>query len=330
MIEVSIYIWLGFIIFIIAMLALDLGVFQKKKHWIPVKEALALSAFWIALAMVFNIIIFMWQGPKPAMEFLTGYLIEESLSVDNLFVFLIIFSYFGVPKDYWHEVLFYGILGALVMRGIFIGVGIAIISQFHWVLYIFGAILIYTAIKVAGQQGEKMDPGKNKVITFFKKHMNLTDDCTQGNFFEKRSGKRIATPLVLTLISIELTDVVFAMDSVPAIFGVTLDQFIVYTSNVFAILGLRALFFALAGCMNKIHYLNYGLGVILGFIGIKILLPAVGYVVPGFHYEIPTEYALGIVATVLLVAVLASYLRTIRNGSCSEPPGDLIQPTGKR
>ena len=320
--------WLGFILFIIGMLALDLGVFQRRKHKISVKEALAWTAFWIALSLAFNFIIYLWQGPGPATEFLTGYLLEKSLSVDNLFVFLIILTYFNVSQKYWHEVLFYGIIGALIMRGIFIGAGITLINLFHPILYIFGIILIITAIKVAVKQDEKIEPEKNPVLRFFRKFLRVTD-CYEGDkFIVRRAGKLFVTPLFIVLIAIETTDVVFAMDSVPAIFGITLNPFIVYTSNVFAILGLRALFFALAGFMERVYYLNYGLGIILAFIGVKILMPAFSYVIPGFHYEIPTEYALGVVACVLLVATLASYARSRRTQKGMKSP-EKGKPDGK-
>jgi tellurite resistance protein TerC len=299
-------IWTGFITFVILLLALDLGVFNRKSHKVTVKEALMWTAFWITLAMVFNTFIYFWQGHQAGLEFLTGYLLEKSLSVDNLFVFLIILTYFSVSRVYWHRVLFYGILGALIMRGLFIGVGITIITAFHPVLYIFGVILIITAIKVAVKKDEDIHPEKNPVLRFFRKIIPVTKNYEGGKFFTRHSGKLFATPLFIVLIAIETTDVVFAMDSVPAIFGITLNPFIVYTSNVFAILGLRALFFAIAGAMEKIYYLNYGLSVILGFIGVKILL-AMDFL--PFHYEIPVGYALLIVILTLAMATAASYMK---------------------
>lgn len=295
-------VWGGFLALIAVLLIIDLGIFNRKAHRITVKEALAWTVIWIAVAMAFNVFIYFWHGHDAALEFLTGYLLEKSLSVDNLFVFLILFTYFCVPKENWHRVLFYGIVGAILMRGLFIGVGIAVISAFHWVLYIFGFILIITAVRIVIKKDEEVHPENNPILRFFRKILPVSKEYDGAKFFTRINGKLVATPLFIVLIAIETTDVVFAMDSVPAIFGITLDPFIVFTSNIFAILGLRALFFAIAGVIENIYYLKYGLAIILGFIGVKIFLELV-------HYEIPIFIALGFVAAVLAVAITASYIK---------------------
>lgn len=298
------FVWLGFFGLILALLALDIGVFQKRAHKISVKEALMWTAFWIALAMIFNVFVYFWLGSGPALDFFTGFLLEKSLSVDNLFVFLIILTYFCVPKIYWHKVLFYGILGALIMRGLFIGGGIALISMFHPILYIFGALLIISAFRMGFGEEKEIKPERNPVLRLFRKFMPVTKEYVGSRFFTKKGFRSYATPMLVVLIVIETTDIVFAMDSVPAIFAITLEPFIVYTSNIFAILGLRALFFALAGIMTRAYYLSYGLSFILGFIGVKILI--------SYWYEIPTAISLGVVGCVLLVTIVASYLHAKR------------------
>jgi len=294
----GIWLWIFFNIFVLAMLTLDLGVFHRKAHVIKIKEALVWSGVWITLALLFNLGIYIWRGPETALEFLAGYLIEKSLSVDNIFVFLLIFSYFGVPPLYQHKVLFWGILGALVMRAVFIATGITLIEKFHWTIYLFGAILVLTGVKMALQKERKIQPERNLVIRLFRRWVPVTEDYAQDKFFVKRAGRYLATPLFIVLIVVETTDVIFAVDSIPAILAITLDPFIVYTSNVFAILGLRALYFALSGVMELFHHLHYGLSVVLVFVGIKMLLTDL--------YKIPVSIALSVVAGILLVSVMAS------------------------
>jgi tellurite resistance protein TerC len=292
------------------MLALDLGVFHRKAHVIKIKEALLWSGFWIALALLFNLGIYFWRGPETALEFLTGYLIEKSLSVDNLFVFLLIFTYFDVPPLYQHKVLFWGILGALIMRAIFIAAGITLIQTFHWIVYLFGIFLIYTGIKLARHKEREIHPERNPVVRIFRRIMPVSDQY-EGDKFILRKGKGyVFTPLFIVLLIIETTDVIFAVDSIPAILAITLDPFVVYTSNVFAILGLRALYFALAGMMRLFHHLHYGLSAILVLVGIKMLLADI--------YKIPTAIALGLIAAILLISIIASVVKPRRAETLSK------------
>lgn len=302
MIDQQIILWIGFILLVFLMLALDLGVFHRKAHVIETKEALLLSIFWISLAIMFNIGIYLWSGEQKALEFLTGYVMEKALSVDNLFVFLMIFSYFHVPSIYQHKILFWGILGALIMRAIFIATGIALIEKFHVVIYIFGAFLIITGIKMAFQGDKKIEPEKNPLLRYFRKVMPITESYEEDKFFVKRSGKYFATPLFIVLLVVESTDILFAVDSIPAILAVTTDPFIVYTSNVFAILGLRALYFALARVMPMFYYLNYGLSIILTFVGTKMLISD--------YYKVSTMVSLVTVAGILVIAVIFSVIRS--------------------
>ncbi|NUN68979.1 MAG: TerC family protein [Bacteroidetes bacterium] len=302
--------WILFNGFVLAMLALDLGVFHKKAHEVKMKEALTWSAVWIICALIFNTLIYYywdWMSPgseytnkDAALAFLTGYLIEKSLSVDNVFVFLMVFTYFQVPSLYQHKVLFWGILGALVMRAIFIFAGVSLITTFHWMIYVFGALLIFTGVNMALQKDKKLEPEKNPVIRLFKKWFPVTNDYHGDHFFAKIDGRKVATPMFIVLLVIETTDVIFAVDSIPAILAITNNSFIVYTSNVFAILGLRALYFALAGIMGLFHYLHYGLSVILVFVGLKMM--AVDF------YKIPVEYSLMVVLSILVVSVVLSKL----------------------
>ncbi|MDD5166495.1 MAG: TerC family protein [Candidatus Omnitrophica bacterium] len=292
--------WVGFIIFILVMLALDLLVFHRKTREVKVKEALLWSAFWIGLSLVFNLGVYIWGGRQMALEFLTGYLLEKSLSVDNIFVFLMIFSYFKIPHKYQHEVLFWGILGALIMRGAFIAGGIALIHNFHWIIYVFGGFLIFTGIKMVFDKDKEVHPEKSLVLRFFNRVMPVTKVIEDGRFFIRASGRWFATPLFVVLLVVETTDVMFAFDSIPAILAITQKPFIVYTSNVFAILGLRALYFALAGVMQYFRYLNYGLSVILVFVGLKMLLADI--------YKIPISTSLLILAFILSVSIIASIL----------------------
>lgn len=300
--------WVLFNAFVLAMLVLDLGVFHRKSHEVRFREALAWVAVWVGLAGVFAVLLYFFghtmSGVKTkpnselALEFITGYLIEESLSVDNLFVFLLIFRYFKVPKLHQHKVLFWGIVGALVMRGIFIAAGVALINKFHFIIYIFGAFLIYTGYKLFRQEEMEIHPERNPVLRVFRKYMPVTKDYEGGKFLVQRDARWFATPLAVVLVVVETTDVLFAADSIPAILAITRDPFIVYTSNVFAILGLRSLYFGLAGMMEIFHYLHYGLALILAFIGVKMVLSEV--------FKIPIGIALGVVAAVLAVSILAS------------------------
>ncbi len=294
--------WVLFNIFVILVLVLDLGVIHRKAHVIRIKEALGWSAIWIALALLFNLGVYFWRGPETAVEFLTGYLIERSLSVDNMFVFLLLFAYFRVPSIYQHKVLFWGILGALVIRMIFIVAGVAMIQRFHWILYIFGAFLILTGIKMAWEKDKKIHPERNLVIRFFRRFIPVTDHYEDGKFFMKSAGRYLATPLFIVLLVVETTDIIFAVDSIPAIFAITLDPFIVYTSNVFAMLGLRALYFALAGIMGLCSSLHYGFSAILVFLGSKMLLADL--------YKIPVGVALGVIAGILMICVIACIFRS--------------------
>jgi tellurite resistance protein TerC len=299
--------WVLFNGFVLLLLGLDLFVFHRKEHEVKIKEALGWSAFWIALSLAFNAVIYYWQGPGPALEFLTGYLIEKSLSVDNLFVFIMIFSYFKVPLMYQHKILFWGIIGALVLRAIFIVVGVALIAKFHFIIYILGAFLIFTGIKMGFSHGDdELHPENNPLVNWVSKHMRITKTAVGGKFFIKQHGKLYATPLFLVLIMVESTDVVFAADSIPAILAISKDPFIVYTSNVFALLGLRALYFALAGIMQLFHYLHYGLSVILVFIGAKLLLSDI--------IEIDMRYALLAVGAILAISIIASLLYPKKEG----------------
>ena len=281
------------------MLALDLVVFHRRAHTVKFREALMWSGLWIGLAAVFAVIVYYWHGRGASLQFITGYVIELSLSIDNLFVFLLIFRYFRVPSTHQHKVLFWGILGALVMRAVFIVLGVGLIKKFQWIIYIFGALLVYSGIKLFRQQEAEIHPERNPLLRLFRKWMPVTKDYVGNKFFVRQPGL-YATPLFIVLLVVETTDVLFAVDSIPAILAITLNAFIVYTSNVFAILGLRSMYFALAGMMELFHYLHYGLALVLIFVGAKML---------GSHYlELPTELALGIVAGILIVSVLASLI----------------------
>ena len=291
--------WILFNLFVLVMLALDLGVFHRRDHEVKVREAMIWSVVWIAMAGAFAVLVFFWHGHKPALEFVTGYVIELSLSVDNLFVFLLIFRYFKVSPAHQHRVLFWGIVGALIMRGLFILLGVGLIRRFAWVTYFFGALLLFSGIKLFFQEESEIHPESNPVLKIIRKLVPVTKDYEGGKFFVRRAGL-YATPLFVVLIVVETTDVAFAVDSIPAILAITLNAFIVYTSNVFAIMGLRSMYFALAGLMEMFRYLHYGLALVLSFIGVKMLLA---------HYvEIPTHYALAAVGGILLVSVLASVI----------------------
>ena len=290
--------WIIFNAFVLMMLALDLGVFHRKSHEVSVKEALTWTFVWIFLALVFNTIIYFWRGQQQALEYFTGYLVEKALSVDNIFVFIMIFTYFQIPTKYQHKVLFWGIIGALIMRVIFIFAGVALLEKFHFTIYIFGALLVFTGIKMFNHSNSKIEPDKNPVVKFFKKFMPVTQTLHEDKFFIRINGRKFATPLFLVLILIETTDLIFAVDSIPAILAITQDQFIVYTSNVFAILGLRSLYFALAGIIHRFWLLSYGLAIVLVFVGIKMILID--------FYKIPIEWSLLFIATTIAASIFLS------------------------
>jgi tellurite resistance protein TerC len=278
--DVSWYWYVGFVAFVIAMLVVDLKMFHAEEHEPTVKESGTWVAIWVGFALAFGLFVFFWQDGTIAGEYFAGYLIEYSLSVDNMFVFIVIFSYFNIPRDKQHQVLFYGILGAMIFRGIFIALGAALIHNFEWIIYVFGAFLIITAYRIAKGSAEEIHPEQNPVLRFFQRRFPTTTKFDGQKLFTIENGKRMATPLFITLIFVEFTDILFALDSIPAIFGVTEDPFIVLTSNVFAILGLRALYFLLAGAMSRLHLLRYGLAIILAFVGTKMLLEAVDVHIP--------------------------------------------------
>jgi tellurite resistance protein TerC len=305
MIAHEVLLWIGFIVGVLCLLALDLIIFNRRPHEIKIKESLLWSAFWIALSLIFNVGVYYFLGRDYALQFFTGYLIEKSLSVDNLFVFLLIFSYFKVPAQYQHKVLFWGIIGALVMRGALIIVGVSLIRQFHWILYFFGLFLVFTGAKMAFQKGnEEIHPERNIVVRFFRKFFKVTPGYHREKFFVKTENGYFATLLLVVLIVIETTDLAFATDSIPAVFAISQDPFIVFTSNVFAILGLRSLYFALAGLMDLFYYLRVGLSIVLSFIGVKMLLMDV--------FPVHIGIALGVVALVLTISVAASIVRSKR------------------
>ncbi len=298
----STWLWIGFNVFVLAMLALDLGVFHRKSHVVSFREAIGWSIAWVTLALLFAVGLWNYAGAQKALEFTTGYLIEYSLSVDNIFVFALLFSYFAVPPKFQHRVLFWGILGALVLRAIMIVAGTVLITKFAWIIYVFGAFLVLTGIKMIVKREEEFHPERNPVVKWFKKLMPVTTDYREDKFFVRENGVRMATPLFVVLLLVEVSDVIFAVDSIPAIFAVTTDPFIVYTSNVFAILGLRSLYFALAGVMDKFHYLKVGLGLVLTFVGVKMLLAHTAW-------KIDTLVSLGVIVLILAGSVVLSLLR---------------------
>lgn len=306
--------WAAFVAFIIAMLALDLGVFHRKDHVVRTREALSWVVVWITLAIAFNVLIYFWRGPRPALEFTTGYLVELCLSVDNVFVFIVIFAFFQVPARLQHRVLFWGIIGAAVMRAAFILSGIVLINRFEWVIAVFGAFLVYTGIRLAMPKKDQVNPEANPVVRAFRRFFPVSSDHTSRSFFTVENGRRMATPLFIVLIVIETTDVAFAFDSIPAILAITKEPFIVFTSNIFAILGLRSLYFALAGVMPMFRFLNEGLAIILVFIGAKMLLEYFADI----HIEI--LHSLAFIGTTLAVSVILSILIPERNGDKPAPP----------
>ncbi len=304
--EYSIWAWVGFAIFILFMLSLDLGLLNRKAHAVTYREATIWSAVWVSLALVFGAGVFWRLGTETGLEFLTGYVIELSLSVDNLFVFLLIFSYFKVPSKYQHRVLFWGVLGALVMRILMIGIGAALIERFHWIIYVFGAFLVFTGLRMLRQDETEIQPEQNPLVRFVTRFIPITRHYEGEKFFTTVNGRRTGTLLLLVLVIVEVTDLVFAVDSIPAIFGVTTNTFIVYTSNVFAILGLRSLYFLLAGVVEKFHYLKIGLAIVLTFVGVKMLTES--FVTNFIDKQTIIGISLGVVALVLLSSVAASLL----------------------
>jgi tellurite resistance protein TerC len=298
--DVPWYAFGGFVAFVVAMLLIDLKFFHSEEHEPTFKESATWVAVWVGLAVAFGIALLIIEGATVGGEYFAGYLIEYSLSVDNMFVFVLIFSYFRIPRAYQHQVLFYGILGAIVFRGLFIVAGVALLHYFEWVIYVFGAFLIYTAIRIA-RGTDEIHPEENPVLRFTQRRFPSTSRFDGQKLFTIENGKRVATPLFIVLLFVEVTDIIFAVDSIPAIFGVTRNAFIVLTSNVFAILGLRALYFLLSGAMNRFHLLNYGLALILGFVGAKMLLEAVGVLVP-------TVLSLAVIILVLALTVVLSLL----------------------
>jgi tellurite resistance protein TerC len=292
--------WIGFNVFVVVMLALDLGVFHKKIHRVPVKEAVIWSGVWITLAMIFNILIYIDMGETKALEFLTGYVIEYSLSVDNIFVFILIFSFFKVNGKYQHKVLFWGIIGALVMRAIFIFAGVALINRFHWIIYIFGGFLVFTGIRMLFHGDTQVDPEKNPVVRFFRKFLPVTHTMHEDKFFIRQNSKLYATPLFLVLLIIETSDLIFAVDSIPAVLAISKDTFIVYTSNIFAIMGLRSLYFAISGVLEYFRFLKIGLAFVLTFVGVKMCISN--------YAEIPVVTSLLIIISILLISVIASVI----------------------
>jgi tellurite resistance protein TerC len=327
MFEGSIWLWIGFNLFVLALLALDLGVFHQKAHKVSIREATIWSVVWITLSLLFNLgLYFFWDNIAPASDysnreaalaFFTGYLLEKSLSVDNIFIFVVIFSFFAVPAAYQHRVLFWGIIGALIMRGTLIVIGAALLKEFHWIIYVFGAFLIFTGIRMAIQRNEEVHPENNPVVKLLRRIMPVTDKYEGEQFFVRRLGKLMATPLFLVLLVVETTDLIFAVDSIPAIFAVTDDPFIVYTSNVFAILGLRSLYFLLAGVVDKFHYLKLGLSAVLVFVGIKMVMVDI--------YKIPIGISLAVIAGILTISIVASLRRARRLVELEEATAQKMQ-----
>lgn len=324
----TVWLWIGFNVFVLGMLALDLGVFHRHAHVVSVREASIWSVVWISLALLFNAgIYFFWGNIAPAstysnseaaLAFLTGYLIEKSLSVDNIFVFALLFGYFAVPAAYQHRVLFWGILGALLMRAALIFAGAALLKEFHWIIYLFGGFLVLTGIKMALHREQELHPEKNPLVRLLRRVMPVTQDYVGDKFFVRQAGVLMATPLFLVLLMVESTDLVFAVDSIPAIFAVTDDPFLVYTSNVFAILGLRSLYFMLAGAIDKFHYLKPALSVVLVFVGIKMVIVD--------FYKIPVALSLGVIVSILAIAVIASLWHNRRTAQIEAKDAQLMTP----
>ncbi|MGB8684251.1 MAG: TerC family protein [Candidatus Binatus sp.] len=306
--------WVAFTVFVLGLLALDLGVFHREAHELGVREALAWTVVWISLALLFNLGVYFWYGSERALEFLTGYVIEKALSVDNVFVFLVIFSAFSVPPKLQHRALFWGVIGALVTRGIFIVLGAALLNRFHWMAYLFGAFLVFTGIRLLVQRGGEIHPERNPIFRLFRRFIPTVDDYRGSHLIVVEAGKRYATPLLLVVVAIEATDIVFAIDSIPAIFAVTKDPFIVYTSNIFAMLGLRALYFALAGVVGKFQYLKVGLSLLLVFVGAKMLIAGI--------YAVPIPLSLGVIAATIAGSIVASLIWPAKKPEIQRKPDD--------
>ena len=299
------WLWVGFNVLVLIMLVIDLGIFHRKSHVVSFRESVIWTCVWVGLALIFNAGLWHYAGPQKALAFFTGYIIEKSLSLDNVFVFALIFSYFAVPLRFQHKVLFWGILGALAMRAVMITVGANLIERFTWLIYLFGAFLVLTGIKMILRRNQAFDPAQNQLVRWVRKLVPVTAEYADDKFFVKRNGVRMATPLFLVLVLVELSDLIFAVDSIPAIFAVTTDTFIIYTSNVFAILGLRSLYFALAGMIEQFHYLKLGLGIVLTFVGLKSI-------VAHTPWKIDTSVSLCVIVLVLAASVVASLLRSRR------------------
>ncbi len=320
----AIWIWIGFNLFVLAMLALDLGVFHRQAHTVSMREAAAWSGVWVSLALLFNLGVYYLMGPDAGLQFLTGYLIEKALSVDNIFIFVLIFGYFGVPSKYQHRILFWGILGALVMRGTLIGAGALLLDRLHWIIYIFGAFLVVSGIRMAFAREANIEVEANPIIRLMRRFMPVTTTYYGQSFFVRQTVagrlRTVATPMFVVLILVETTDLIFALDSIPAIFAVTRDPFLVYTSNVFAILGLRALYFLLAGVIHRFHLLKLGLSGVLTFVGSKMLVADL--------YEVPTVLSLGVIAAILTASIVASLLfpRTVLDHSPVDVPAPDASP----
>jgi tellurite resistance protein TerC len=322
MIATNIWFWIGFVAFVLAMLAIDLGVFNRRPHVVSPKEAGIWTAVWAGLALLFAGGLLVFEGHQPALTFLTGYLIEESLSIDNIFVIVLVFQYFAVPAQYQHRVLFWGILGALVMRGLFIGLGAALLARFEWIIYIFGALLIVTGVRMAVKQDEEFDAEQNPVVKAVRRVLPLTTGYRGKHFFVVENGRRFATPLLLVLVLVEATDLIFAVDSIPAIFGITRDPFLVFTSNIFAVLGLRSLYFLLASVVTKFWMLKYGLAVILTFVGTKMLLES--------WVHIPILLSLGVVLGLLALSIAGSLIWPHGEPTNEGKTGSMLGKPGER
>lgn len=318
--EIQTWTWAAFLALIVLLLALDLFVFHREAHEVTFREATLYSIFWIGVGLAFGVVIFVWMGPTAGGEYLAGYLIEKSLSVDNIFVFALIFTYFGVPAKYQHRVLFWGILGALVFRAIFIAGGVALLDRFHWTIYVFGAFLILTGIRMATHKHEEIHPERNPMLRLFRRVMRMTPDYRGQRFVLREAGRLVATPLMAVLVIVETTDIIFAVDSIPAILAVTREPFLVFTSNAFAILGLRALYFMLAGMIKRFVYLKLGLSVVLVFVGLKMVVSEL--------YKVPIWASLMFIGTVLTVSIVASLASTApavpsEGEEVSDPPREV-------
>ncbi|KAB8144104.1 TerC family protein [Chloroflexia bacterium SDU3-3] len=322
--DVSVWIWVGFIAFVLAMLAIDLGVFNRKAHAPSMREAGMWTVVWVTLAAIFAGVIFLWEGHDAGMQFVTGYLIEYSLSVDNIFVFVLLFGAFRVPPAYQHRVLFWGILGALIMRGAMIILGAALLERFEWIIYVFGAFLVYSGLKLIfqGDEEEEVHPEGNLLVRIVRRFLPVAQDYHGERFLVRQGGKLMITPLLIVLLIVESTDLIFAVDSIPAIFAVTRDPFLVFTSNVFAILGLRSLYFLLANVVGKFYYLRHALSVILTFVGIKMLWPEITVLLTGEAHHISIGLSLSVILGALALAVLASFIRARRQPAEPDAPAD--------